>query len=488
MQKNEFIMKADIIKQLGYQLVDCIADEFHAPSDRPIFPSKQSQAEMEAAFGGPVPQEGMDPQQLLTETIERVLQAAGNPNHPGLMANVLTASLPLPALSEILTASIKLRPTTWKNQPASCHIETTVARWLGEMIGYDDNAAGYITSGGSWANLTGMALARVHRAGWDVRTEGVAGHPPLVAYVSEQAHSSIDRAAELLGIGSRYLRKIPADANFVMRLDLLEAAIQADIEQGLKPFCVIGHAGTVNTGTIDPLDALADMAETYSLWFHVDGAYGALGALDPTIKPLLSGMARADSVTLDPHKWLNTPFEAGCILTKNWDHLRDTFSLIPPYLSGIMGDVHNQYEYGFELSRTDRALKVWLALKQYGVAQYADLIAEHNALARHMASIVNETPEFEMICPPVMSICCFRYVPTDFDTDSPSALEYLNNLNSAIEAALIEDGRALVSRTELNGRRVLRACISSRAVTRESVDEAMRLMLAYGRSLDGQMR
>ena len=244
----------------------------------------------------------------------------------------------------------------------------------------------------------------------------------------------------------------------------------------------------MNTGAVDPLDSLADIAERHDMWFHVDGAYGALACLVPEVRHDFRGLARADSLTLDPHKWLNTPFEAGCILTRDWRDLGDTFSLIPPYLRGAMGSEHNQYEYGFELSRTDRALKVWLALRQYGVDRYAKLIAGHLALARHLADRIEAAPDFELVTPVTLSICCFRYVPADLTPGARSVETYLNTLNHALEMALAADGRALVSGTELNGARVLRACIVSHPVTRDGVDETLSLLRQLGQQLDADMR
>ena len=481
-------MNAKRIRALGYRIVDMIADDLADPAARPVFPPAQTREEMEAAFGGPVPRGGTDADELLTMIRERLLPAAGNPNHPRMMAYVLSASTPLTGLIEALVGSIKIRPTTWKNQPASCQIEVTVARWLGEMVGFADNAAGYMTSGGSWANLVALAVARVHRAGWDVRSRGTAGGPALTAYVSSEAHSCIDRSAELLGMGAVNLRKIPVDDGFRIDLDALESSVRADIQAGRKPFCLIGNAGTVNTGAIDPLDRLADVAEDHDMWFHVDGAYGALACLVSEVRPQFTGLARADSLTLDPHKWLNTPFEAGCFLTRNWGDLGDAFSLIPPYLRGAMGSEHNQYEYGFELSRTDRALKVWLALHQHGTDRYAALISSHLALARYLAECIQAAVDFELATPVVLSICCFRYVPPDLTPGAPSVEAYLSALNQALEMALAADGRALVSGTELNGAHVLRACIVSHPVTRAGVDETLALLRLLGRQLDGDMR
>ncbi len=481
-------MSPETIRTLGYRIVDMLTEELADPARRPVFPPPQSRASMEALFGGPVPRQGQDPEALLTMIQEDLLPAAGNPNHPRLMAYVLTACVPLAGLIEALVGTIKLRPTTWKNQPASCQIEVTVARWLGEMVGFAPDAAGYLTTGGSWANLVGLAIARTRCTDWNVRLEGVSNRPPLVAYVSEQAHACLDRSAELLGIGRNQLRKIPVDADFRVRLDVLEETINTDRAAGYQPFCLIGNAGTVNAGAVDPLAALADLAEHYGLWFHVDGAYGAFAALAPAAQPLFAGLERADSLTLDPHKWLNTPFGAGCILTKQWDDLNETFNLTPPYLQGAMGDEHNQYDYGFELSRTDRALKVWLALNQYGVDRYTALIRNHLALTQHLATWVDTAADFELVSPPVLSICCFRFVPPDLQTDDDHHDPYLNELNEAIEMALAEDGRALVSGTALQGKRVLRACIASHLITRESVEETLLLLRHFGVELDAQMR
>lgn len=481
-------MDAKRIRTLGYRIVDMIADDLADPAARPVFPPAQTREAMEAVFGGPVPRAGTDADELLTIIRERLLPAAGNPNHPRMMAYVLSASTPLTGLIEALVGSIKLRPTTWKNQPASCQIEVTVARWLGEMVGFGDDAAGYVTTGGSWANLVALAVARVRRAGWDVRSEGTAGRPPLTAYVSSEAHSCIDRSAELLGMGAANLRKVPVDDGFRIDVEALQKSIRADTQAGCKPYCLIGNAGTVNTGAIDPLDTLADIAERHGMWFHVDGAYGALACLVPEVRPQFAGLSRADSLTLDPHKWLNTPFEAGCILTREWRDLGDTFSLIPPYLRGAMGSEHNQYEYGFELSRTDRALKVWLALQQYGADRYAALISSHLALARYLADRVQAAADFELVTPVVLSICCFRYVPPDLTPGASSVEAYLSTLNRALEMALAADGRALVSGTELNGAHVLRACIVSHPVTRAGVDETLVLLRQLGRQMDRDMR
>jgi glutamate/tyrosine decarboxylase-like PLP-dependent enzyme len=397
---------------------------------------------------------------------------------------VLAGSLPLAGLIGALISTLDLPPF----DPANTHITMTVARWLGEMLGFAKDSAGYITTGGSWANLVGLAVARVRRAGWEVRMDGLAGHPPLFAYVSEEGHSCLDKSMELLGLGRNQLRKIPVDSSYRIQIEALEEAIKTDRAANFQPFCIIGNAGTVNTGAVDPLDILADIADRHNLWFHVDGAYGAFAALVPEYQPTFFGLERADSLAVDPHKWLNIPIEAGCILVRDWIDLTNTFSIIPPYLRAAAGDKLHLVNCGFELTRTNRELKIWLALQQYGVDGYTKLISNHLVLTRQLAAWVEEADDFEVMCEPSLSICCFRFVPPDLKRRKEEAKIYLNKLNQAIEMALIEDGRALVSGTELQGKRVLRVCIVNHRVTQTGVEETIVLLREFGYKLDKQMR
>ncbi|MGA1845272.1 MAG: pyridoxal phosphate-dependent decarboxylase family protein [bacterium] len=485
---SDMRLDPEYIRALGYRIVDIIVRDLADPTRRPPFPPLQSIERLESILGGPLPRRGMDPEEILRIIEQEFLPASGNHNHPCLMANVLTGSLPLSGLIEALVGTIKVRPTTWRNQPASCQVEITVARWLGEITGFSSNAAGYITSGGSWANLVGLAMARVRCAGWNIRAKGCAGREPLTVYTSEEAHSCFDRSVELMGVGRELLRKVPTDSGFRVRTDLIEDAIQNDLDSGFRPFCVVGQAGTINTGAVDDLRTLADIAHRYGLWFHIDGSYGALAALNPEARHLFAGIDRADSLCVDPHKWLNTPFEAGCILARTWSGLRDTFGLLPPYMRSQMGEAHDQYEYGFELSRTDRALKVWVALKQYGADCYARMIAGHMALARHMAVRIAKADDLELVSEPVLSTCCFRYVPPGIQEWNHDRLSYLNDLNRAIENEMSDGCKALVSGTDVRGTRVLRACIASYQVTREAVDTTLETVRSIGQRLDECMR
>jgi aromatic-L-amino-acid decarboxylase len=477
-------MNIETIRALGYRIVDIIANELADPTRRPPRPPMQSNETLEAIFGGPLPQGGIAPDELLTTIHNHLLPGTSNLTHPRWMAYVLAGSSPLAGLTGALVNTLNLGPY----DPANTRLSMTVARWLGEMLGFAKDAAGYMTTGGSWANLVGLAVARVRRAGWEVRREGLVGHSPLVAYVSEEGHSCLDKSMELLGMGRDQLRKIPVGSDYRIQIEALEAAIKADRAAGLQPFCLIGNAGTVNTGAVDPLDTLAEIAVRHKLWFHVDGAYGAFAALVPEYRPLFVGIERADSLAADPHKWLNIPIEAGCILVRDWADLTDTFSLIPPYLRAATGDGLNLVNCGFELTRTNRELKVWLALQQYGVERYTQIIANHMDLIRYLAAWVEEADDFEVVSEPSLSICCFRFVPPDLRQRTEEVVSYLNKLNQAIEMALAEDGRALVSGTVLQGKRVLRACIVNHRVTRTGVEETLVLLRGFGYKLDKQMR
>jgi glutamate/tyrosine decarboxylase-like PLP-dependent enzyme len=477
-------MDLDTVRSLGYHIVDMIVTELADPSNRPPRPPTQSD-EVLAMFDGPLPYEGTDPDELLSIIEDHFIPATTNLLHPRWMAYVLAGSLPLAGLMGALISSLNLAYI----DPVNTRLAKTITRWLGEMLGFGRNAAGYITTGGSWANLVGLAIAKVRRAGWDVRIEGLAGHPPLVAYVSEEGHSCLDKSIELLGVGRNQLRKIPVDSDYRILVDALEEAIAADLAAGLQPFCLIGNAGTVNTGAVDPLDLLTEIAAQHQLWFHVDGAYGAFAAMVPEVRPMFAGIEKADSLAVDPHKWLNIPIEGGCILVRDWADLTDTFSLIPPYLRAAVSDSEvNLVNCGIELTRSNRELKIWLALRQYGTDRYKQLIENHLALTRKLAAWVEKADDFELISEPSLSICCFRFVPPDLEPPTEEVEAYLNELNQAIEMALVDDGRALVSGTQLNGKRVLRACIVNHRVTEAGVEQTLLLLREFGHNLDKQMR
>ena len=380
--------------------------------------------------------------------------AMGN-GHPGFFGWVN----PPPSLAGVAAslAAAAMNPSVVAGDHADVHLERSVVRWLAELVGFPHApGGGLLTSGGSAATIVCLAGAReraLSAAGHDVRRDGLAGAPRLVAFVPTEAHSCVRRALELLGLGSGALREVPLDAG---RLDTaaLRAAIAAERASGAVPALLVGSAGTVNAGSIDPLDALADVAAAERLWFHVDGAYGAFGVLDPAIAHRFRGMERADSLALDPHKWLGVPVDAGCALVRHGDDLRDAFSLIPPYLRQDTGaPVGTFAEYGPEQTRPFRALKTWATIAARGRAGLAAQVVRANRLARELATLVEREPELEPAAPPETSIVAFRARPAD----CPPAR--LDDVNRAVPEAVQARGRAFLTGTVLDGRETLRACI-----------------------------
>jgi glutamate/tyrosine decarboxylase-like PLP-dependent enzyme len=322
---------------------------------------------------------------------------------------------------------------------------------------------GLLVSGGSIASLTCLAAARHHAAaadGWDVRAEGLQGRrPALVLYMSEEGHSCIRKAAELLGLGGDGVRVIPTDREFRIDLDALRSAVIADRADGRRPFCVVATSGTVNTGAIDPLDRLADFARAERLWLHVDGAYGALGVLDPALAARYAGLERVDSLALDPHKWLSVPVECGCALVRDGAVLRNAFSLVPPYLRTEegrgFGGLPWYSEYGFQQTRGFRALKLWMTLEHMGRTGARALVSGHASLARRLAALVAAAPDLEQLAPTELSTVCFRFVPRGRHLSDAE----LDALNKRIVETVQTEGRVFLTGTELRGRFALRACV-----------------------------
>jgi glutamate/tyrosine decarboxylase-like PLP-dependent enzyme len=390
--------------------------------------------------------------------------------------------------------------TSWRSGPAATEIERTVVGWLAELIGYSsavNPAHGLLTSGGSMANLTALLMAHRAKADPDVASSGLwnAG-APMTIYASDQIHMSIPKAADILGLGRAQVRLIPCDDRFRMDTARLRETISEDLKSGLKPFCVVGSAGTVNTGAVDPLAEIAAVANEFNLWFHIDGAYGALAALDETRRSLFRGLDRADSISLDPHKWLYVPIDSGCLLFRDEARARAAFSFDgADYIK-----VHEQNEaeafafwnYGPELSRRFRALKIWLTLRYYGVRRIASTISEDCALADYLGEQVESADDFELLASPELSICCFRYLPSEFrmrlkssDQDQRGDLQAeLDQVNTQIMNAVQRGGRAYLSSATIDGKFALRACITNFRTTRADIDETLEIIRETGRNFE----
>ncbi len=465
-------------RRAGHALVDGVADHLVSLPSKPVWQPLPGSLR-EELLGQPLPEEAAAFDELVATILRDVLPHPMGNGHPAFFGWVN----PPPSSAGILAslAAAAMNPSVVSGDHADVHLERAVVRWLAELVGFPHApGAGLLTSGASAATIVCLAAAReraLDAAGHDVRRGGLAGAPRLVAYVPAEAHSCVQRALELLGFGSGAMREVPLDGG---RLDAdgLNASIAADRERGFVPALVVGSAGTVNAGVIDPLDALADLAGTEGLWFHVDGAYGAFGALDPAIADRYRGMERADSLVLDPHKWLGVPVDAGCALVRRGDDLRDAFSLIPPYLRHHSADPIGTFaEHGFEQTRPFRALKTWATVAALGRSGITAHVARTNRLARGLATLVEREPELELALAPETSIVAFRSRPDGCPSDR------LEEINHALPGAVQARGRAFVTGTILDGRETLRACILHPETGSEHLTTLVSEVVATARTL-----
>ena len=451
----------DEIRSVGHLVVELIAHHLTSLPERPVF--RPFPSELAARFlDAPVPLAGQSPEAILTEFARDIEPYPFGNGHPRFHGWVNSPPSIMGVFAEALAAA--MNPSVAGGNHAATYVERQVLHWFRNVLGFPPSSMGLLVSGGSMATLTGLAVAR-HvqlkvKAGMDVRASGLqgVGCRPLI-YTSTEGHSCIRKAVELLGLGSDNLRLVPVDAQRRLQVHALETALQHDLEAGTIPIAVAASAGTVNSGAIDPLLALRQLCDRYGLWLHVDGAYGAPAILSARYRQELEPIALADSVALDPHKWLYVPVEAGLVLIRNGQAMRNTFSLVPPYLrnDGQTDEVFGLpwlSEYGFQQTRGFRALKVWMSLKHHGLAGYTEAIERDIALAEHLAGLVESSPDLQRLASG-LSIVCFRYAPPPWRVDD----ERLNALNQAILAALQRSGQAFLSSTTLEGAFVLRACI-----------------------------
>ena len=466
-----FGMSVDEFRRLGYQAVDLAAGYLAAVPQNPVFTPTNEQ-ERNVLLQQVLPEEGASPDTVLAFLRDHVLTRPMGNGHPRFFGWVNSPPAMLAIVTELLATA--LGPSCAGGDHAAIYLERCVIRWLMELVGYPvDGSMGLLSTGGSMASLTALAAAR-HRAaiedGWNVRSEGLQNsHARLVLYVSEEGHSCLRKAAELLGLGEHAVHAVPVDQNFRLNLPALRAAIAADRASGKRPFCVAASAGTVSTGAVDPLDSLADICAEERLWLHVDGAYGVFGILDEAVELRYQGLMRANSVALDPHKWLSVPVECGCVFVRDGGLLRDAFSLVPPYLRTEegkgFGGLPWYSEYGFQQTRGFRALKLWTTIQQAGRRGLREMVCRHNRLARELANRIQRADDLELLAKPELSIVCFRYRPPSFDDSAGQ----LNVLNTRLMETVQAEGRAFLSGTTLRNRFWLRACILHYATTEDDI-------------------
>lgn len=449
-------------------------------------------AQVREAVAIPVPDEPMSQEDLLAYLRRVALEWSAYQGHPRFLGYISGAGTVPGAAADLLASGLNMNAGGWVLGPSATEIELALTRWFAQdVFGMPPAAGGELTSGGAMANFVALKVARDRMAGWDVRNEGVGAGPPLALYLSTQTHVVSQRAADMLGIGWANVRKVPVDAGYRMDMDALREQIARDRAQGVKPLCVVGTAGTVMTGAIDPLADLADLCASEDLWFHVDAAYGGPAMLADDLKPLLSGIERADSIAFDPHKWLYTPHSGGCVLVRDASHLAGSFDMVVAYVEQDKehrGAGVDLGRLGPNFSRSFWSLKVWVSLLAHGRAAYARRISHDAELARYLAARVEERPDFELCAPVGLSIVCFRYVPQGLSSGE-AAEGYLSELNERLMNQIQTDGRVFVSNAVLeDGRYTLRACIVNFRTEAEDLDAVLDVAAQIGGRLDSEIR
>jgi glutamate/tyrosine decarboxylase-like PLP-dependent enzyme len=450
----------DDLRRAGRAALDVAADYLAGIREQPVW---QPVAQDDRAWltGQDLPTVGRSLDELVDDVRTRMLPYPMGNGHPRFFGWV--NSPPSPAGVLVAPMAAALNPSCAGGEHAGVLLEYAVVGWLADLVGYPHGpGSGLLTSGTSMATVIALAAARQRagrQGGWDVREEGLFGRPPMVMYVSAEGHSCLHKAAELLGLGNRHLRVVPVDNRFRMDVDALRALLAHDVDAGLRPFCVAASAGTVNTGAIDPLDEIADVAAEHDLWFHVDGGYGALGVLANDAVANYAGMARADSLALDPHKWLGVPVDCGCVLLRDPASSRDAFSLVPAYLRDDSGGGLGWFsEYGPEQTRPFRALRTWATMSHLGRDGIVRLVNQTVGLGHTLAAMIEAADDFELLAPVTTSIVAFRYRPGNRDSR-------LDELNRAIPAAVQHRGHAFLTGSRIAGMEALRACFLNPATT-----------------------
>lgn len=446
MPKEEF-------RRFGYEIIDWIAEYFENIETFPVLSQNQPNA-LKNALPGSAPETGEDFAEVLKDVDNLILPAVTHWNHPNFHGLFSTSTSSVGVFGEMLSAAFDMKAMLWRTSPASTELEPVVLDWLRQMMNLPDDFKGIIYDTASISTLHGIAMAR-EKLNLRIREDGMSGRPdlPLLrVYCSEQTHNSIDKAVILLGLGQKSLVKIPANDQFEMDVEKLREAIENDKNAGYMPFCVIPTIGTTSSSSVDDVEKIADICEKNNLWLHVDTAYAGSAAIVPELQKYFKGLDRADSIVTNPHKWLFTPFDLSVLYVKDLELLKQTFSLVAEYLK-VTETVTNQMDYGIQLGRRFRSLKLWFVMRYFGRQGMIDRLREHCRLARLFAGWVEESSDFEMIAPVPFALVCFRACPKD--------VEDLDALNEKIMNEVNASGEAYLSHTKLNGKYTLRLSVGS---------------------------
>jgi aromatic-L-amino-acid/L-tryptophan decarboxylase len=457
---RELSLTPEQMRALGYRVIDLLVEHATSIGEQPVT-QYGSRQEMEALLREPLPMQGTDPMDVL-DTVERdILGHIAQLTHPRFFAFVPSPGNYVSVMADALTAAYNLFCGSWLVASGPAEIELVTIDWLRRLCGLPEGAGGLFVSGGSVATLTALVAAREARLGGDTSD--------AVIYCSDQTHSAVEKDAKVLGMVGDQIRALPSDGRFRLPVDAVRLAIAEDRTAGRRPFCVVGNAGATNTGAVDPLDELAELCEAERLWLHVDGAYGAPAVLTDRGKKLLKGMGRADSLAIDPHKWLFQPIEIGCVLLRDAALLPATFAVHPEYLRDVdrRKEEVNFRDYGIQLTRSFRALKLWMSFKVFGVEAFRDAIQWGIHLAEVAEAEIRALPGWEIVTPAQLAIVTFRLAPDGQTT------QQVDEANQELIDATIADGFALLTSTEIHGRNVLRLCTINPRTTEDDIRQTI---------------
>ncbi|HXM21582.1 MAG TPA: pyridoxal-dependent decarboxylase [Terriglobales bacterium] len=469
------------LRALGHQMVDDMLSYLENIRERPSW--QPLPEEVKASFAEPLPLEPQGAESAYRDFKQNVLPFPLGNIHPRFWAWVCGSGTPGAMLADMLASA--MNSNVHGGDHAAIYVEQQVLSWLKQALGYPAEASGLLVTGGSVANFVGLGVARNVKAGWDVKRAGLTNSRPLVVYCSAETHNSVQKAVEALGLGSDGLRYIETGRDFRIKMEALRGTVASDRKAGRVPICVVGNAGTVNSGAIDDLSALADFCGSENLWFHVDGAFGATAAISPALRPSLRGMERADSLAFDLHKWMYMPYDVGCVLVRSAERHRETFSVQAAYLDhqgrGLAGGPMWFKEYGLELSRSSRALKAWFSLKEHGLRKFQALVEQNVAQTRYLAEMVEADRRLELLAPAPLNIVCFRFRGGIDDENTLTAL------NKEILLQLQESGVASPSSTILGGRFAIRVANVNHRSRREDFEYLISEVIRLGEEIAPHM-
>jgi aromatic-L-amino-acid decarboxylase len=462
---DKLILPPEEIRALGRAAVEQIAAYYDTVADRPVLIPTTSRA-LRDLLDEPLPQAGMDFDALLKTLDEVIARYSRHSAHPRFFGYISSPGTPVTSVGSMLAAALNINVTCWRSGPAATDLEHLTIDWMKQILGYPAGAGGLLVSGGSMANFVGLAAARSAKAPGNIVRDGVAAAGRMCAYVSCEGHFSISKAAGMLGIGESNVRSVATNDRCQIDLSDLERLVQQDLDAGYRPFCVVANAGTTSTGSFDPIGKLAAFARRFDLWLHVDASYGGFAALAPSTRHMFAQIAEADSVALDPHKWLYLPVGCGCVLYRDPAKAYAAFSHAADYTRAIgleRDEAFAFWDYGPELSRPFRALNLWLLIKYVGVERLTQAVEENLACARYFGELVEASGDCELLAPVGLSVFCFRYAPAGYQGD-------LNALNERILVSLQRAGSSYLSNAMVNGKFALRGCVLNYRTTRRDME------------------